>query len=96
MNNTTIAIDNTIEKRVQAHAKKYKIPLSALIHLLLIEFINGRIKINLHNTIDENGFSEQEQDEIMQAIQDKEIIGPFDSANDFISNLHSQKKNYAT
>ncbi|MEK7524599.1 MAG: hypothetical protein AAB588_06255 [Patescibacteria group bacterium] len=80
---TTLSIDKVTKQKAEQMAKKMHLSLSGVTRILLNDFADGKIQITTVMVV--------RDDELDIAIQDlaqgKNIEGPFDSAEDFISTL---------
>ncbi len=89
---TTLSIDKTTKQRAEQIAKKMHLSLSGVARILLNDFADGKIQIaTVMVTRDENDFTVMEKEELDMTLQDaaqgKNLEGPFNSAEEFISSF---------
>lgn len=89
---TTLSIDKITKQKAEQVAKNMHLTLSGVTRILLNDFADGKIKITtVMIAPDENGFTAKEREELDVALQDiskgKNIEGPFNSAEEFITSL---------
>jgi len=89
---TTLSIDKTTKQKAEHMAKKMHLSLSGVTRILLNDFADGKIQITTVMMVkDENNFTSTEKAELDMALQDtaqtKNLEGPFNSAEEFISSL---------
>lgn len=89
---TTLSIDKVTKQKAEQIAKKMHLTLSGVARILLNDFADGKIQITTVMAVkDENNFTKQETEELdmalLDAAQNKNLEGPFNSAQEFISTL---------
>ena len=89
---TTLSIDKTTKQKAEQMAKKMHLSLSSVARILLNDFADGKIQIaTVMITSDENNFTPKEKAELDMTLQDaaqgKNLEGPFNSAEEFISSF---------
>jgi antitoxin component of RelBE/YafQ-DinJ toxin-antitoxin module len=89
---TTLSIDKTTKQKAEEMAKKMHLSLSGVARILLNDFADGKIRIATVMVVrDENNFTSKETNELDTALSDiaqnKNLEGPFNSAEDFIGSL---------
>jgi antitoxin component of RelBE/YafQ-DinJ toxin-antitoxin module len=89
---TTLSIDKITKQKAEQMAKKMHLSLSGVARILLNDFADGKIQIaTVMITRDENNFTAKEKAELDMALQDaaqgKNLEGPFNSAEEFISSI---------
>lgn len=89
---TTLSIDKVTKKKAEQVAKKMHLSLSGVARILLNDFADGKIKIaTIMISDDENNLMPQEKEELDIALfdinQGRNIEGPFNSAEEFITTL---------
>lgn len=76
----TIRTDQKIKKLALQTAKRLGIPLSTIMHALLLQFIREK-KINIELNSDSNKLSEKGEKMLLEALVDEEVH-QFDSLDD--------------
>ena len=94
MDTTTIKIDGHLRKRALARAQKDQLPLDEVIKILILDYAEGDIVIKNKKT--QNGFTEEEENEILQDVSDarknKNVSSYFDDIEDLIFDLKKSTK----
>ena len=90
--NTTVALDPELKKKVIARAKKEQLSLSDVIRFLLKGYVRGTTPAQ--PILTENGFTLEEEAEIIQASKDAKkginvspIFDNIDDALDYLDNF---------
>ena len=92
--NTTVAIDPKLKAKALARAKKEQLSISAIIRIFLTDYAEGRLTIGSKPTLTENGFTEEEESEILQAAEEAKrginVSGPFETMEEIRTHLKAQ------
>ena len=90
--NTTVAIDPKLKAKALARAKKEQLSISAIIRIFLTDYAEGRLKISSQPVLTENGFTSEEEAEILQAADEAKrginVSPSFDNMDDAIAFLN--------
>ena len=91
---TSLSIDKETKAKAEIMAKNMHLSLSGVTRILLNDFADGKIKIaTVMVSSDENDFSRRDRNEMDLILNDvnngKNIEGPFESAEEFISSMKS-------
>ncbi|GEM_PF-3543380 len=90
---TTLSIDKVTKQKAEQMAKKMHLSLAGVARILLNDFADGKIKITTVMVVarDENNLTVADREELDMALHDaahgKNLEGPFNSAEEFISSL---------
>ena len=94
MKNIQFRTEDEIESQVKIILKSMGLDLPTFLRMCLIAVINKKsLPFHPEATVDENGFSKEEQKELDQRISDANTqmnLVEYDSAEDFIDNLQSR------
>lgn len=89
---TTLSIDKATKQKAERMAKKIHLSLSGVTRILLNDFADGKIQIATVMAVrDKNNFTPKESAELDMALRDvvqnKNLEGPFNSAEEFTNSL---------
>lgn len=70
--NTTLAIDPIIKKKALMQAKKDQLSISAIIRIFLNDYAEGKLKIGSRPVLTENGFTAEQETEIIRRLNESE------------------------
>lgn len=88
-----LRIEEKLKKDADSIFDELGLDTPTAIRLFLKKVVTSRsIPFELKSNITINGFTEEFEDEVLEAKADKEIIGPFKSAKEAIAALHKYSK----
>ncbi len=93
--NTTVALDPGIKQKALFRARRDQLSISAVIRIFLLDYAEGRLAIRSQAVRTENGFTLEEEAEILQSVEEaqkgKNISGPFETMADIRKHLRRKK-----
>jgi hypothetical protein len=88
---STISIDQATKQKASKKAKKDLMPLSAVVRILLNDYVDGKITIGSQVPVTENGFTPAFEAAIL-ATEQEESSPAFETADEAIAFLEEETK----
>ena len=71
--NTTVSLNLELKAKALKRAKQDNLSISSVIRFLLQDYAEGHLKIGVKPVLTENGFTPEQEDEILKASQEASL-----------------------